>query len=255
VGAFIFDPVIMVALNEQFAPKHPEPGPKNRVGNFFGREGKSSRVNRLPGQNPRRENGHGYDATASGMFYYGFRYYDPVTGRWPNRDPIREIGGINLYSAADNNTVNFTDYLGLFCCFTPDCSAEEAALTAAENLVETRDAIHSIALDAVSSSREAVRNAGITKNVVAASTAVTCAGTAVCIFDRSGIACRTAVVACATATAALAAAQYTLDRARSGLQSAQDRAVQTSDLLAAALLQFGNASDALDACLNSCPVN
>ncbi|MEM7790417.1 MAG: RHS repeat-associated core domain-containing protein [Verrucomicrobiota bacterium] len=25
-------------------------------------------------------------------YYYGFRYYDPVTGRWPNRDPIGEQG-------------------------------------------------------------------------------------------------------------------------------------------------------------------
>gem|GEM_PF-2153178 len=25
-------------------------------------------------------------------YYYGFRYYDPVTGRWPNRDPIGEYG-------------------------------------------------------------------------------------------------------------------------------------------------------------------
>lgn len=24
-------------------------------------------------------------------YYYGFRYYDPVTGRWPNRDPISDI--------------------------------------------------------------------------------------------------------------------------------------------------------------------
>ena len=24
-------------------------------------------------------------------YYYGYRYYDPVTGRWPNRDPIGEM--------------------------------------------------------------------------------------------------------------------------------------------------------------------
>src|SRR5690606_11439989 len=30
-------------------------------------------------------------------YYYGFRYYDPETGRWPNRDPIEEEGGYNLY--------------------------------------------------------------------------------------------------------------------------------------------------------------
>jgi len=26
----------------------------------------------------------------SGWFYYGYRYYDPVTGRWPSRDPLGE---------------------------------------------------------------------------------------------------------------------------------------------------------------------
>ncbi len=25
-------------------------------------------------------------------YYYGFRYYDPVTGRWPSRDPINQLG-------------------------------------------------------------------------------------------------------------------------------------------------------------------
>ena len=25
-------------------------------------------------------------------YYYGYRYYDPVTGRWPSRDPIGEAG-------------------------------------------------------------------------------------------------------------------------------------------------------------------
>ena len=29
-------------------------------------------------------------------YYYGFRYYDPVTGRWPSRDPIEELGANRL---------------------------------------------------------------------------------------------------------------------------------------------------------------
>src|SRR5439155_23490805 len=33
----------------------------------------------------------------SGMCYYGYRFYDPNLQRWPNRDPIAEQGGINLY--------------------------------------------------------------------------------------------------------------------------------------------------------------
>ncbi|MEI7957239.1 MAG: RHS repeat-associated core domain-containing protein, partial [Verrucomicrobiota bacterium] len=33
----------------------------------------------------------------TGLYYYGYRYYDPLTGRWPSRDPIGEKGGVNLY--------------------------------------------------------------------------------------------------------------------------------------------------------------
>jgi len=28
----------------------------------------------------------------TGLYYYGHRYYSPTTGRWPNRDPIGELG-------------------------------------------------------------------------------------------------------------------------------------------------------------------
>jgi uncharacterized protein RhaS with RHS repeats len=45
--------------------------------------------------------------------YYGYRYYDPVTGRWPSRDPIEELGGINLYGFVRNRVVNRIDVLGL----------------------------------------------------------------------------------------------------------------------------------------------
>jgi RHS repeat-associated protein len=45
--------------------------------------------------------------------YYGYRYYDPVNGRWPSRDPIQERGGSNLYGFAYNNTNRWIDVLGL----------------------------------------------------------------------------------------------------------------------------------------------
>ena len=44
--------------------------------------------------------------------YYGFRYYDPETGRWPSRDPIAERGGLNLYGFVGNDALNYWDYLG-----------------------------------------------------------------------------------------------------------------------------------------------
>jgi len=48
-----------------------------------------------------------------GMFYYGFRYYVPETGRWASRDPIGERGGLNLYAFVGNDGVGQWDLLGL----------------------------------------------------------------------------------------------------------------------------------------------
>jgi RHS repeat-associated protein len=47
------------------------------------------------------------------LYYYAYRWYDPVTGRWPSRDPIGENGGVNLYGFVGNNGVNHIDLLGL----------------------------------------------------------------------------------------------------------------------------------------------
>jgi RHS repeat-associated protein len=54
----------------------------------------------------------------TGLYYYGYRYYDPLTGRWPSRDPIEEEGAVNLYGFVGNNGVNGWDILGQYC---PDC--------------------------------------------------------------------------------------------------------------------------------------
>ena len=49
----------------------------------------------------------------TGMNYYGYRYYAADSGRWINRDPIAENGGVNVYELNLNNTVNLIDCLGL----------------------------------------------------------------------------------------------------------------------------------------------
>ena len=49
----------------------------------------------------------------SGMYYYGYRWYDPNLQRWLNRDPIQEEGGINLYGFVRNSPFSVVDAEGL----------------------------------------------------------------------------------------------------------------------------------------------
>lgn len=60
------------------------------------------------------------------MYYYGFRYYDSVTGRWPSRDPIGERGGLNLYGFSFNDGINRWDYLGNWSRLSPNPNAPKA---------------------------------------------------------------------------------------------------------------------------------
>jgi RHS repeat-associated protein len=55
-----------------------------------------------------------YTDDESDFLYYGHRYYNPSTGRWLNRDPIRERGGINLYCFVNNDPPNGIDLHGLY---------------------------------------------------------------------------------------------------------------------------------------------
>ena len=51
---------------------------------------------------------------ASGLVNFGFRDYDPASGRWTTRDPARYEGGqFNLYVYVGNNPVQFRDPTGM----------------------------------------------------------------------------------------------------------------------------------------------
>jgi RHS repeat-associated protein len=51
----------------------------------------------------------------TGLVRFGYRDYDPDTGRWTAKDPIFFAGGdTDLYGYVLNNPVNFIDPLGLF---------------------------------------------------------------------------------------------------------------------------------------------
>ena len=49
----------------------------------------------------------------TGLYNYGKRYYDPVTGRWPSKHPIEEQGGLNLYGFVNDDPLGYHDPSGL----------------------------------------------------------------------------------------------------------------------------------------------
>ena len=53
-----------------------------------------------------------YNATV-GLDLTLYRAYNPVLGRWINRDPIGEKGGLDLYAYVRDNPVDLTDFFGL----------------------------------------------------------------------------------------------------------------------------------------------
>jgi RHS repeat-associated protein len=49
----------------------------------------------------------------SGLYAYGYRFYEPSFQRWVNRDPIGIKGGVNLYGFVQNRPNRTIDLLGL----------------------------------------------------------------------------------------------------------------------------------------------
>ena len=62
----------------------------------------------------------------SGYSYYGYRYYNPVDGRWINRDPIGINGGVNIYCYVRNSPIVDCDPLGLKCIMSLSVVYSEA---------------------------------------------------------------------------------------------------------------------------------
>lgn len=64
----------------------------------------------------------------AGLYYYGYRFYEPNLQRWLTRDPLQEAGGIALFTFAHDNPLFFTDAWGQsvdWGCMTP-CLADAA---------------------------------------------------------------------------------------------------------------------------------
>ncbi|MEJ8321652.1 RHS repeat domain-containing protein [Kosakonia sacchari] len=55
----------------------------------------------------------GKEQDATGLYYYGYRYYQPWAGRWLSADPADTVDGINLFRMVQNNPVTLEDKDGL----------------------------------------------------------------------------------------------------------------------------------------------
>jgi RHS repeat-associated protein len=54
-----------------------------------------------------------YDENA-GLYYYGYRWYDPVAKRWTQPDPSGLSEGLDLYRFCGNDPINNVDVYGMF---------------------------------------------------------------------------------------------------------------------------------------------
>ncbi|MDI6539540.1 RHS repeat protein [Pantoea ananatis] len=55
----------------------------------------------------------GKERDATGLYYYGYRYYQPWAGRWMSADPAGTVDGLNLFRMVRNNPVTLRDTNGL----------------------------------------------------------------------------------------------------------------------------------------------
>ncbi|NWA23487.1 toxin [Pseudomonas gingeri] len=51
----------------------------------------------------------GKERDATGLYYYGYRYYQPWAGRWLSADPAGTVDGLNLFRMCRNNPVTLKD--------------------------------------------------------------------------------------------------------------------------------------------------
>ncbi len=84
----------------------------------------------------------GKERDASGLYYYGFRYYAPWLQRWINPDPSGDIDGLNLYLMVSNNPIGLIDRDGRM-----ESSAIQKDLKEAKNLLLHNILIHTLVLD------------------------------------------------------------------------------------------------------------
>lgn len=98
-------------------------GETDEAGNIVSREeyspygetvGLDEQAAEVDGLTQRTSRQAGKELDASGLYYYGWRYYQTGLGRWLSADPGGLVDGPNLYRMNRNNPLRFRDAIGMF---------------------------------------------------------------------------------------------------------------------------------------------
>ncbi|WP_046236977.1 RHS repeat domain-containing protein [Pseudomonas syringae pv. coryli] len=85
----------------------------------------------------------GKERDASGLYYYGLRYYAPWLQRWINPDPAGDVDGLNLYGYVKNSPITYYDrlgYMGKHALESQTSSARRKPITSNTYALENQDA-------------------------------------------------------------------------------------------------------------------
>lgn len=85
----------------------------------------------------------GKERDATGLYYYGYRYYQPWVCRWLSADPAGAIDGLNLFRMVRNNPVTLADAKGL----APSGKVKKAYFHMLTNGSQFRDSMPEIPRD------------------------------------------------------------------------------------------------------------
>ncbi|EKT4466545.1 hypothetical protein QEL93_001942 [Pseudomonas putida] len=85
-------------------------------GGTVGRDEAAEEVSNLTQRTMRYSN---KEQDATGLYYYGWRYYQPEQGRWLSADPGGLVDSINLFRMCRNNPLSFIDEQGFEPVYPP----------------------------------------------------------------------------------------------------------------------------------------
>ncbi len=91
----------------------------------------------------------GKERDVTGLYYYGYRYYQAWSGRWLSADPAGTIDGLNLFRMCRNNPVTYRDPVGL----DPDSEEDTVATLFTPEKLELSPHVKNI-LDAKAQQKE-----------------------------------------------------------------------------------------------------